>query len=269
MPQPDKPSVTIDARMAMGNDHTIPLQSTSGKGAFVVRPQDHAVESLEKHGGAPYYPRAHTEFGDVVSFITGLKNADPEGKSPVFWTKGGDIDAILDNDTWRKHRVGFSLKPTRPWQLWSGGDGQWQGHGSLIEFFEDRQADFVDPAPARMLELIRSVKIATSGRVVSAKNIDNGSIVMEFEQQNGPIAGTQFPSDFKIGVKLYEGTPAYELVGRLRYRHADGKLSLSYRLTNREAVEESVIKDVVATIDEGVENQLYRVHEIPAPVQPL
>jgi uncharacterized protein YfdQ (DUF2303 family) len=249
-----------------GNDNLIPYQRANGA-PFVVRPNDHAVQAVEHLLPSPHRRRGHTAIGDVASLIAACKARDPSGVAPIYWTRDGDIDIVLNDDGWRDERLGFALVPTPEWKQWAALDGFWHGHGSILEAFEDRQQDFQDPSPAKMLELLRAVKITTNGRVVSAKSIDTGSITLEYEATNSVAQGTTFPADFKLGLRLFEGTPPYELVCRLRYRTIDSKLQLSVRIVNRQPVEEAVVKDMMTAIATGLPNNpRYRVRELPRSV---
>lgn len=252
-----------------GNDHLIPFQRASGA-PFVVRPNDNTVQALEHLLPSPHRRRGHTAIGDVASLIAACKNRNPEGGAPVYWTREGAVDIVFNEEGWRDDRIGFALVKTPEWTHWSGLDGVWRGHGDILEAFEDRQQDFQDPSPAKMLELLRSVRITTNGRVVSAKSLDTGSITLEYEATNAVAQGTTFPADFKLGLRLFEGTPPYELVCRLRYRTIDSKLQLSVRIVNRQPVEEAVVKDMMTAIETGLPNNpRYRVRELPRAVTAL
>lgn len=221
-------------------------------------------------------PLAHTEWAsapprikqavtlrDVDSFL-GYWKLYSDADSRVFADRDGDkLTAVLDyhqsqddrlhDARWCSHKAILQLRYTEEWQAWTAKSGEKMTQAEFAEFMEDNAPDVVHPPSAEMLELATTLNATSSAQFEQATNLHNGQVQLSFREDiKGTFGGAEkknVPREFRIQLSVYDGQPMIEIVARIRYRIASGKLSIWYDLLHtdrrkREAFE--LVTDQIA-----------------------
>jgi uncharacterized protein YfdQ (DUF2303 family) len=223
----------------------------------------------------PWRIKAHPKFVDAQSFIKYLNDfRDPDSR--IFAVENNaQFIAVLDyhqgtlnvdqSDEWMgrmprwcQHQATLQLQKSEEWTLWNAHNKQVKSHEDFAQFIEDNLPDIVKPAPATMLELVRTLQAKAEISCDSVARTNAGAKIHFNEVVKG-VAGAagelEIPSEFTVSIPVYIGSPKVDLTARMRYRLASGKLTLWYDLYRAAAVERAAfasVRDIVAAATETV-----------------
>lgn len=173
----------------------------------------------------------------------------------------GIIDAgqsVADGDGAGRmeHRVVFQVRATPAWVAWKVNDGKWLDQATMAEHIEQRLPDFVDPPGADMLEIAQTFQASRSGSFKSSARLATGETTLAYENQVSATAGASnrlvIPDVFTLQIQPFEGSRAYAVPCRFRYRIRDERLSLSYKIDRAEELVRTAFDDVTGSIADGV-----------------
>lgn len=197
-------------------------------------------------------------YADVVRAqlvaVINAHTAAPEGPE-----LGPDDDGLAG---WGDHRIRLDLRTTPEWQAWTAHDRHLLDQVTFAEHVEDRIPDFVNPTGADMLELAQSFSANRSVRFESSRRIKNGETQLVYKEETEAAAGKRgdmaIPDTFELGLTPFEGSPAYKVTARLRYRIGEGVLRIGYILDRPEEVQRSAFLDIVNQVQEHVDRTVFR-----------
>lgn len=214
------------------------------RGTVTVRDAESLVAYIDRHGTDHTEVWADRGLGQIVAVING---------------HAAHHDGLAGHGD---HRVTLALRHTPAWKAWATLNTKMLGQAQFAEHIEDRQIDIVDPKPADMLEVVQTFKAAKKVDFESSQRLSSGEVVLEYRETVNAQAGKKgqltIPERFTLGLIPYEGSDAYRVTARLRYRIADGQLHLGYALDRPEDVLENAFNDVVAEVEAGIEAPLFR-----------
>ena len=231
----------------------------------VALPDGFKLHDLDGFAEHPRRAKASVTVVDLTSFTRylrrfGLTAADvAPGDSPdvvVFADpQAGRFRAVLDyhdaeGPEHGDHTCTLQLKASDEFQAWRKNAGRKMGQIELAEFFEQRIEDIAEPRGAALLEAVQHVQAVRNVEFASKVNLDNGDLVFAFSSDTKGKGEVTMPERFALGVRLFEGVPAYRIDARLRYRVSDeGELSLWYQLVNLDAVELAAGTEMLAEVE--------------------
>jgi uncharacterized protein YfdQ (DUF2303 family) len=233
----------------------------------VVVPDGGSVEVLEPAPDrALPHPRRTTGTTTVLDAdslaVLWAKHSEPW--SEVFADpQGFRFTAVLNADQGsngapaghRDHRIELALRHTPSWLAWTGRDKRLSSQEEFAEFIEDRLPDIVDPAGATMLELASSFQATTKADFKGAVALTSSTRKLQFEETVAARAGQkgeiEIPATFQLGLVPFEGSDAYRVTARFRYRIRDGHLQIGYALERPEDVLRQAFKDVQDAVSEA------------------
>lgn len=229
---------------------------------YLLLPDQTRVESLEKFMATPTRKRGNASLVDAPSFVAFVNRhktdtgtmlyAQVRDDGATFKVIFDDHGAHVDHAGWKEFRASFATQPTVEWKRWTGSNKKAMGQKEFAEFLEENMAQIVSPPAAEVLEVARRLEAKTSVNFVSGVRLNNGDSQLVYEETTEAKAGEKgelkVPEVFKIGLQLFEGSPAYEVTVRLRYRIEAQKLKLWYELVNPHLVVKDAVKELVATI---------------------
>lgn len=226
-------------------------------------------ESLLRHQ-EPYAEEAHiapmkvTErFGDVESFVVYVRRYGAPDTTLATWNSHG-LKAILDyadeaaepgRCQWLAlHPFTFSVQ----WYAWMKlAGGQPMGQKAAVEALEDLGADIVEPVPADLMNLLRSLRASVNAKA-DAELRPDGSTSIAFTRDTNVKAGTVgsatvLPASFGIAIPVLKGhvddngrPVLYRLDVRLRVSVDDAAhLALRFSIPSADRVLENVYADRV------------------------
>lgn len=212
-------------------------------GAFTVFDAASFIAYVNRHGTDDTEVWADERAMRVVAVING---------------HGGLADEAGHHD----HALTLQLRPTAAWTAWTQKDRAMVSQTEFAEHIEDRLPDITEPNGATMLELAQSFSAKRNLTFESSKALSSGEVQLEYREQVEATAGKagrlQIPQQFTLGIAPFEGSPAYKVTARLRYRIHDGRLTLGYALDRPEDVLEAAFGDVLGVLDEGIDPVILR-----------
>ncbi|HET7486864.1 MAG TPA: DUF2303 family protein [Acidimicrobiales bacterium] len=169
------------------------------------------------------------------------------------------LTAVLNghDDTlagWGDHRATLAMRKTEEWKRWLARNGEIGKQTDFAEHIEDCLADIVEPEGAVMLELAQHFQAATKVAFKQAARLANGQRQLVYEETVEAKAGQRgditIPETFIIGVAPFEGSAAFRVNVRLRYRIGEGRLAIGYILDRPDKVMKAAFDDVLAEVAE-------------------
>jgi hypothetical protein len=208
-------------------------------------------------------PRASEAFGDVESWTAYVKRfTRPEAGAFVTWNSQG-LYAVLDYHGERgggnrcqwiaKHPFERSAE----WKAWMGlADGHAKGQREAIEALEDRGGEILEPQPADLMSLLRTLRV-TVNKSAQTELRPDGTTSVQYTDDKGIAArgGTvDLPSEITIAIPVLKGhvgsdgkPVVYALKVRVRASVNDqARLALRFTIPNAEKALEEVFADRVA-----------------------
>jgi uncharacterized protein YfdQ (DUF2303 family) len=199
---------------------------------------------VDAHNDAP-----HTAlYADVdVTKVTAVLNG--HGQTTV--------SAVSRTAGWGDHRAVLTLRLSDNWQHWASKDGEWFGQEAFAEHLEAYLDDVRRPPAAEMLELAQTLQGTNSVTFKSQTLLANGQRQFRYEEtieaRAGQIGHMEIPTEFRLGVAVFEG----QLVGvevrcRFQFRLNGGALKLRYLIDQPRAI----IRDAFGVVIDEIEAAL-------------
>jgi uncharacterized protein YfdQ (DUF2303 family) len=251
------------AEIVRRNLSDLPLIKASETGvSLIAHPAGHTrtLESLERFEALPRRKRAVVVVGDHSSFIDYVAR-HMEAGTLIFASiteQGGSFKAILDyhvaNHTpgddkatasadplgdpngsrWGNHVCTYIAEHTAEWKRWIQLSGRPQTQTAMALFIEDNIFDIIEPAPAVMLEMVKSLEATQGVAFKSAIRLDNGDRKLEYNHQTVAKAGQageiEIPTRFKLRFGVFVNGPVYDIDCRFRYKIDGGALQMAFEI---------------------------------------
>lgn len=255
----------IDAGIKIGNSGTYEVSGTPM--AFV--PNNYELKMLDDHRERPLRTSAGINHHTTKSFCD-YYNRFSNNTSAIFLdNESGEFSAILDyhepdTPNWLRHKSIFKPKMTVEWGQWKANDKKQMCQEDFGKFIERNLLEIVVPANGEMLEIALNLQAHTKVDFSQAKRLDNGQVQISYIESTEGKAGVngslKIPTTFAIGLRLFEGAPAYQIEANFRYRIKDANLTLWYELIRPHKVIEACVTDMRTAIETGITKNL-RIYE--------
>lgn len=233
---------------------TIPL----GAGHTVIDISD-KIEAQEPEPRRKH-ERITLHTGDSLSQYV-VKHNQGDGSAELFAdVEEASVVAILNAPTeskagWSDHRAHLALRFTDAWDRWSARDRQMMDQVVFAELIEEGLVDIAEPDSATLLEIATTFEAQSAANFKSATRLESGERQFRYEETIDARAGRQgdlvIPSEFILSLNPFEGSRAYAVTARLRYRLHDGKLTLGYILDRPKDILANAFDDVLEAIEEA------------------
>lgn len=252
-------------QLAPRPDAPVPHQLDPADIYVVAAPVVQTID-VEKYGDRPRRERGWYRLHDAESLVGYVQRhridaaeLGGEGRPEIF----ADIDsvsivAVLNphddcaGPGWHDWTASLTLRPTPEWNAWKQRSGQLLGQVTFAEHIEEHLDDIVEPAAADLLEIARTFEAKTNVAFRSAVTLESGARQLTYNEQIDARAGAEgsvvVPARFSLGVVPFDGSNAYRVEARLRYRIADGKLTIGYELVRPDLVERAAFDEAVAKV---------------------
>lgn len=232
-----------------------------GARPVIALPDHFKVHCLESFLPHPTRPRGVVTLRTTESFIDFVRAHQCAGTS--LYMDDGDKPSFLavfndhlkDLPGWRDFRASYSLPLAREWVTWTSSHGRAMAQDTFAAFIEDNLPDVVDPPGADMLTISRTLEAKKSLEFKSAVRLADGAQELTFVEDIMGTAGKgaiKIPETFSLGIPVFNGGQAYRVTARLRYRIANGKLSLWYELLRAH----KVLEDALQSARERIETEV-------------
>lgn len=230
---------------------------------------DNEIVSLEEYLDDPRRKRSRVTIRDVESFIAYLKRfAEPHtvvfANLPNF-VFTGVVDYHEEGTSgraqWCDHVVTFTLAKTPEWIRWNDSNKKKMNQWEMAQFLEDNVPNIAQPPGALIVEIARSLDAKKSITFASSVRLESGEHQLTYHETiNGTAKGgsVQIPESFTLGIKPFEGSDAYQLDARFRYRiEGGGALALWYDLLRPERVLEDAFREAQKKIDDAIDAPVF------------
>lgn len=242
------------------------IRTGHGGTPFVVTPDGSAIRDLESLLPNPKRKRGTVTLHEVESFVSYVNRHKTVDSTMLYGTVPNITKTVITavfNDHgdqpadagWRDHRAMFTPKLTTEAARWNDNNKKQMSQADFAAFLEENLPNIIAPDGAQVLEVARRLEATTTVQFASATRLDNGNTALKYEEATEARVGEKgellVPTQFKIGIVLFEGGPGYELAARLKYRLNGKTLVLWYELVNPHLV----IKDAVGEILKAIRSE--------------
>lgn len=210
-----------------------------------------------------YYTKHHTVDTEVWANIesqTVTAVIDAHGRA--YNDEPGSSTTAIGDAGHGDHRATLKLRLTPAWQAWAGKNKLMLKQVDFAEHIEDRLTDIKVPTGAEMLELAQSFQAKRAVTFESSKALSTGQVELEYRETIDAKAGQKgrlsIPQTFDLAIAPFEGSPAYKVTARLRYRINAGDLLLGYTLDRPEDILDAAFSDVLDQVQAGVGTPIMR-----------
>ena len=172
-------------------------------------------------------------------------------------------DCKRNSPNWRQEKVTYVPETSVEWEEWTRNNKKKMGQEDFALFLEEHLCDIVDDANGKTsaLTLLQAVTNLYEVRKVtygSKVSLSNGMASFEFKEQNGESGKIQVPTEFVLGIPVFEDGPAYTIRAKLRYRidRNTGSLCLWFELQLINRIFKNAIERQSKAISEKLSNVL-------------
>lgn len=251
------------------------VNTAVGNTPFVVIPDGYKIGSLadmvqNDRSERPHRIKQAVEVWDAAGFVTYLLNFRDANSRVFADVNAATVTAILDYHEfadsiegqegnaprWGSHKLTLSLKKSPEWLLWIASNKKLMDQDTFATFVEDNAPDIIEPSSATMKEMATDLHETHEMNYGSTATAANGSKKLVYTQDNKSTFGkseTTMPEAFKVAIPVYVGGGLVQLVARLRWRVAGGKVSFWYDLLRADAAERAAFDATRAEIAGAIE----------------
>jgi hypothetical protein len=278
-PTPDAPSQTSAVLEAVAGPHVfhVPVSQPEAPLAFanlgstdaIALPQGYKLEDTTKFAGAPRDAAEKVKLKtlpDFLAYVNRYKAADSlvllNGSLASLGTGEALATATLDYHErpdasgfvmprWGKHVVSFHPTPTPAYALLCAIDNKLEEQDVFAQHLRDLARFCSSHAAAELLEIVRTLTLASSGEYQSHSDDISGSVRLRYQVQVEARAGTSertltVPTAITFTVPVFLGeTTANEILAEYMYRpptQSGGKVRMGIRMPDRLWLEHAIIE---------------------------
>lgn len=243
---------------------------------IVVLNSNLKVESLERFQNAPSRIRAQVKLNTVESFCDYMNRHKSEFGVEIFVSDSGGCVGVLDYHTapteeavsspdFCEHRATYSPQMSNELQAWRGNDKKPLTQVQFCEFIEANEATVVDPLGATLLEIISALEGKSEAVFSQAVRLQNGTVRLTYNEEvqlNGQsrssVGQLELPTQFRLGLRVFQFGQPYEVIAKLKYRITNRTLTFTYTLQKIDEIFENAVGDIVTIIKEETELPVVR-----------
>lgn len=189
--------------------------------------------------------------------------------SPPTLTAVYDYHAVEKNTRqqphWCAHRAVWPIAMSKEWLAWTKRAGTSMNSSEFAEFVEqrvpdvywgDERSDYTNAliqnldlrlaSPSSLIGLSRNLAVNVDTQVRQAQTLSSGEIAITYVEnhRDGEGQPIRVPNAFLIAIPVVQGGPTYQILARLRYRVAVGKISWAYDLHRQDLAFDNAIKEI-------------------------
>ncbi|WP_418534373.1 DUF2303 family protein [Parasutterella excrementihominis] len=216
---------------------------------FIAKPSADGAWSVQEYSELMERPKRNTltiSFKDLDSFCNYVRDHATEDSSLYLQPNIKKLEfsalACIDDckrnlPNWRQEKVTYIPETSLEWEEWTKNNKEKMRQEEFALFLEEHLCDIVDDTNGKTTALtllnavtnLYEVRNVTYGSTVS---LSNGMASFEFTEKNGASGKIQVPTEFVIGIPVFEDGPAYTIRAKLRYRidRNNGSLCLWFEL---------------------------------------
>ncbi len=240
-----------------------PMEVEPGRVYTVAAPANTNVQvidrDLDKYRERPRRKVGGATVLDAESFIAYVTKHGIDSETEI-WANptSAQVTAVINAHTaapdqagWGDHRCILQLKRTPAWSEWIGHNERLFEQEEFAELVEKRLIDFVGshpsipgesfPSGAEMLELAQHFQATRSARFERSQRLKSGQTTLGYSEDIEASAGAKgkltVPDFFAMALQPFEGSKAFLVRARFRYRLTGSQLRVGYVLERPEDIE--------------------------------
>ena len=152
-------------------------------------------------------------------------------------------------------RCVYAAELSPDWRKWVGGSKAPMNHEQFINHLDDCQDMIVEPAGAKLLELMRDIEGTVGGSFKSALNLHNGSASISYEENvsatNGVGKKIEVPTRLTVSIQPFDFGVRYKMENKLRYRVQNKSISFAYEAVKPELIILDAVNDQVKNVEKN------------------
>lgn len=240
------------------------VKTADGREFLVLPDKTNVREISDEHGlsvAAPRYIKQQVTLqtaDSLVAYVNKFKTVDTLLVADI---AANAIVAQIDYHAADKaahgaHRASLTLPHSEEWRLWTAISGKLQPQLEFARFIEENAADVRAPAAGDLLDAVRDLQVNRKVNFIKAVRTHSDNENFEYSEETnatGKRGEIEVPTKFVLGLPVYFGDRETELHAFLRWKLADGALTLGIQLHRvehvRQAVFQQIVLDVAARTD--------------------
>lgn len=203
--------------------------------------KDGKIETLERMLDNPAAIIGRVELADAASFVDYTSRFAEPG-TLIFCREsdyGAEFTAVFDYHQPQQprrlmHAARLTLAFSDEWKRWDEMDTEMVPQAKMARFMEDNMLDLVNPSPAEMLEIVKTLEATQNVEFKSGLRLDNGDRELAYAVTSGARAGAQgsltIPATICIRMPVFEGGAPTAVAARWRWNIDGGNLRLGYEI---------------------------------------
>jgi uncharacterized protein YfdQ (DUF2303 family) len=146
----------------------------------------------------------------------------------------------------------LTLQYADEWVTWTDHDKTLMSHLEFATFLEENQWDVSRPAGADLLELCRDLQVKQDMNFGSSIRMgDTVSINYQRDDDVSSKSSMQLPVNFETMISVFIGTPPTKVINWMRRNISNNRLTLGYKMAQRELTEAREFNHIVAEVQAG------------------
>lgn len=157
---------------------------------------------------------------------------------------------------WRDFTAKYTPTFSEEWRRWVGGNKRQFSQLDMAGFIEENLNDIAHaegmPTGSELLEMATSFESSQDMLFKSAIRLQNGGVNMSFVQDDDiqTLVRMKLFEKIAIGIPVFWGGDAYQIIARLRYKVKDGSLIFWYDLIRSDKVLEHATQEIIKKIEQ-------------------
>mgnify|MGYP003455401288 FL=1 len=231
---------------------------------YLVRKGDGGFGQIDTddYAANPRHERASRTVTDAKSFVDYVNRHKRDGTEVFAHTAYSAVVAVIDSHEatggvpgHQQHTLRLALEKSKAWEAWEAIDGKLLEQGAFADLLDDRYIDFIDPDPARMIDIATTFQAKTGVDFDSGIRTDNGEVKLSYKEtvtaRAGQTGEIEIPKKVQLALRPYVGGPIYYIWAHFRYRLRGASVSLGFKLERPENVLDAAFADIVTEISDG------------------
>jgi len=239
------------------------IREVQGRPLFIV-PDGYRAELHEELLERPVRKKGTVTLSDSESFIAYVKREGSLASCNIYcevdYLKGLiEFTAILNDHEeedahWRDYRAIFAPQKSYEWKTWLENNRRNLSQADFAHFLEENNKDIASvdgmPTGAQVLAMAINFEARQEVHIKSALRTQSGTVEFSYtnNEDSATIERMEMYKGFSLGLTPFFNGKGYRLDVRLKYRHANGKVSFWYELDRPDLVLQTATQEIIDSI---------------------
>lgn len=239
-------------------------QTYDGSSTFMCVPNDYRIQDLEKFNEAPRRIRTDHVFLSPKSLAEYVSAYTDEMTTILFeCPKEKEVTAVLDyhwtSPSHCTHKAKFKAEYSAQYKAWLDICQRPLSQLAAGEFLEERALDVVQPAAADIMEIIMAFDALKKVTFRQSTRLHDGQRQFHYSEENEARGSVTLPEELQILAPVFDGMEPQKIRIRLRYRIEDGSLRFTFKIHDRQDLEDTAFVRCGDSIETGIRGTVLRL----------